>query len=152
MAEVTAVTLPNGSLFFTPTNKELAQIHRRTVIAGPSSVPTLAPNATFTWGANDEVVDVTHAAATCNITLPDESAAGLAAWPVGVARTVRKRNTSANVIGFVALTNVSFNLAAVNTAITTLIGSAVVPGVATGFPVWTIYRESATSYLFYVGV
>jgi hypothetical protein len=151
MAECTAVTLPNGSLFFTPTNKELSALNRRTGVAGSALVSTLAPDATFTW-TTEEIVDVTHAAATCTITLPTESAAGLAAWPVGVARTLRKRNTSANVIAFAALTNVGFNLAAVNTAITTLINSAVIPGVATRFPVWTIYRESAISYLFIEGV
>lgn len=152
MAELTAVTLSNGSLYFTPTSKELSQLHRRTVIAGAITAATLAPDATFTWGATDEIVAVTHSAAACTITLPSESAAGLAAWPVGIGRTLLKRNTSANTIGVAALTNVGFNLAAVNTAITTLINSAVIPGVATRFPAWTIYRETAISYLFFEGI
>ncbi len=151
MAECTAVTLPNGSLFFTPTNKELSALNRRTGIAGSTLVPTPAPDATYTW-TTAEVVEVTHAGAACTITLPDETATGLANWPVGTARTLRKNNSSANVIGFAALTNVGFNTAAVNTAITTLINSAVIPGIATRFPIWTIYRASAISYLFIEGV
>lgn len=149
MSEVTAVTLPNGSVYFTPTNKELSALGRRTAVAGSTLASTPAPDATYVW-TTAEIVDVTHAAATCTITLPNET--DLTSWPVGIARTLRKRNTSANVIAFAALTNVSFNLAAVNTAITTLINSAVIPGVATRFPVWTIYRESAISYLFIEGV
>lgn len=151
MAKVTSVELPNGSEYFTPTNKELSALTRRTGIASSTLVPTPAPDATYTW-TTAECVEVTHAAAACNITLPDESATGLANWPVGVARTLRKNNTSANVIGFIALANVGFNTAAVNTAITTLINSAVIPGIATRFPIWTIYRASAISYLFIEGV
>lgn len=150
MAKVTSVELPNGSEYFTTTNKELSQITRRTSFAGSTLASTLASGTTYAW-TTAEIVDVTQAGATCTITLPDESATGLANWPVGTARTLRKYNTSANVIAFAALTNVGFNLAAVNTAITTLINSAVVPGVATSFKCWTIYRESAISYLFTEG-
>lgn len=107
-----------------------------------------ASATTYVW-TTAPVVGVSQAGATCNITLPNET--DLVSFPVGEARTLFKNNTSVNVIGFVALTNVSFNLAAVNTAITTLIGSATVPGIATGLPIWTIYRASATSYLFFVG-
>ena len=151
MAEISAVYLPNGSASFTPTNKELARLVRQTDIIGSTGATDTASATTYTW-TTAEVVDVTQAGATCNITLPDESAAGLANWPVGQARTLRKMNTSANVIGITALTNVGYNLAAVNTAITTLIGSAVVPGIATGLPTWTVYRASATSYLIWQGI
>lgn len=151
MADMTGIPLPNGALFFTPTSKELSALVRRTDIVGSTSVPDTASATTYTW-TTAEVVNVTQAGATCNITIPDESAAGLANWPVGVARTLRKFNTSVNVIGITALTNVAFNLAAVNTAITTLIGSATVPGIATGLPVWTIYRESTISYLIWQGI
>lgn len=151
MAEISAVYLPNGTASFTPTNKELARLVRQTDIIGSTGATDTAANATYTW-TTAEVVDVTHAAATCNITIPDESAAGLANWPVGQARTLRKMNTSVNVIGITALTNVGYNLAAVNTAITTLIGSATVPGIATGLPTWTIFRASSISYLIWQGI
>lgn len=150
MAQVTAVMKSNNTLVATPFDYDLARAMRAVDIAGILSAPDTASLATYTW-TTAQCVDVTHAAATCNITLPDESAAGQANWPVGQARTLRKRNTSVNVIGITALTNVSYNLAAVNTAITTLINSAVVPGIATRFPVWTIFRESPTSYLFMEG-
>lgn len=151
MAELSAIYLPNGSASFTPTNKEAARLLRQTNIVGSTGATDPASATTYTW-TTAEVVDVTQAGATCNITLPDESAAGLANWPVGQARTLRKLNTSANVIGITALTNVGYNLAAVNTAITTLIGSATIPGIATGLPTWTIYRASSISYLIWAGI
>lgn len=151
MAQATAVMLPNNTLFQTPTNKELARVSRTTDIVGSSFAPDTASAATYTW-STAEAVDVTYAAGTCNITLPDESAAGLANWPVNQARTLRKLNTSVNVIGITALTNVAYNLAAVNTAITTLIGSATVPGIATGMPIWTIFRASSTAYYIWPGI
>lgn len=151
MALATAIQSPNQGPFAIPNANRLtlADLLRTWGIAGPNSgLVGDASGATYTW-TTAKVVGVSHAAATCNITLPNET--DLTSWPVGEARTLLKTNTSANVIGFVALTNVAFNLAAVNTAITTLIGSATVPGVATGFPRWTVYRASATAYYFFVG-
>ena len=146
MALITAIPSITGAYLPVNSDRGLANMLRTLVLT-----PVVdASAATYTW-TTAPVVRVTHAAATCNITLPNETAAGLVAWPVGEARTLYKYNTSVNVIGITALTNVGYNMAAVNTAITTLIGSAVVPGIATGVPVWTIYRLSATAYLILQG-
>lgn len=152
MALPTHVATGNGVIVPIPNvggNQTLADMLRTWNLSGPNGqLVGDASAATYTW-TTAKVVGVSHAAATCNITLPNET--DLTSWPVGEARTLLKTNTSVNVIGFVALTNVAFNLAAVNTAITTLINSAVVPGIATRFPVWTVWRPSATAYYFFEG-
>lgn len=150
MALTTAIPTPGGAYIPVTSNQQLATMLRSIDISGALATgPDIASGTTYTW-TTAKAVDVTQAGATCNITLPNET--DLVSWPVGEARTLRKMNTSANVIGITALTNVGYNLAAVNTAITTLVGSATAPGIATGVPVWTISRASATSYLIWVGI
>jgi uncharacterized protein YaiE (UPF0345 family) len=147
MADITSIKTTQGAQQPVNSDQQLVSLLDRLTYA-PIAIGD-ASAATYTW-TTAETVWVSYAAGTCTITLPNDT--DVASWPVGETRKLFKNNTSVNVIAFAALTLVSFNRAAVNTAITTLIGSATVPGIATSFPCWTIYRESATSYIFLQGV
>lgn len=149
MALVTSILNGQGSPLPVNSNQQLADmLATLAFIPSPTTLSELASAATYTW-TTAKSVNVTYAAGTCTITIPNET--DTVSWPVGESRLLLKSNTSANVISFAALTNVSFNLAAVNTAIATLIGSAAIPGVATAYPCWRILRTSATAYAFFQG-
>ncbi len=107
-----------------------------------------APNATLTWTTQPGIL-VTHAAAKCVITLP--GSADVTSWAVGEARTLAVGNTGGFGIGFAQVATIGYNYVAVNTAMATLAGSAVIPSGTVNPPVYTVYRASATSYLIYEG-
>lgn len=107
-----------------------------------------APDATLTW-TTQAGIKVTHAGAKQVITVP--AVADVTSWPVGESRTLQIQNVGGFGVGFAAIADVGFNLAAVNNAIVTLTGSNVVPGVAVNVPTYTVYRASAASYLISVG-
>jgi hypothetical protein len=110
---------------------------------------TLAPDATFAWGASQPNVEVTHAAAKCVITVP--AATDVVSWAVGEARRLAVANVGGFGIGFAAVADAGFNYAAVNNAIVTLTGSNVTPAVGVNVPVYTVFRKSAALYLISVG-
>jgi hypothetical protein len=107
-----------------------------------------APNATLTWTTQAGIL-VTHAAAKCVITVPGSG--DVVSWPVGEARTLQVGNVGGFGIGFAAVATVGFNYVAVNTGITTLAGSNVVPSATVLPPVYTVYRASAASYIITIG-
>lgn len=104
--------------------------------------------ATFTWTTQVGAL-ITHAAAKCVITLP--AAADVVSWPVGEARTLQVGNTGGFGIGFAQVASIGYNYVAVNTVLTTLAGSNVVPSATVLPPTYTVYRASAASYLITIG-
>lgn len=106
---------------------------------------TLAPDATFNWDSDDLNVGVTHAAATCVVSLPVE--ASVTNWVPGSApRKLYKFNGSANDIDLMAGPTCTINGAAAGTDMTPIPGSALQPSDTVNAPYWLVYRQSATAY------
>lgn len=115
-----------------------------TILGVPRNTVTLAPDATYNWNSTAMYLAVTHAAAACDVTLPDETQ--LANWPVGQTRRLVKLNTSAFGINLIAPANIVVNGAAAGTDASPVTGSLLVPAIAVNCPHWLVYRASATAF------
>jgi hypothetical protein len=100
--------------------------------------------ATYNWNSTVRELGISHAAAACDVSLPDETQT--TNWPVGQCRHLYKRNTSAFGINLLASANVTINGAAGGTDMSPVPGSLIVPSATVNAPYWKVQRISATAF------
>jgi hypothetical protein len=114
-------------------------------LAALSEAITLAPDATYDWDSTALSVGVTHAAATCVISLPVEASVTNRV-PGTPPRKLYKLNSTVNDIDLMAGPTCTINGAAAGTDMTPVPGSALQPSDTVNAPYWLVYRRTATAY------